>query len=110
MENNIAPFEIWYFKPSGKFYSDAEFEGKLLKGITPRIANMYHAAETIKLLMSLDKPLPGLNNSLAKNWSIVINHPDGFPIMITQREVNDIIFTRGYIHGDIGLPEDPKVD
>lgn len=103
MTNNVAPFEIWYFKPSGKYYSEGELEGELLEGVNPRIANMYHAKDTIKSLMELDKPLLGLHSSLWKDGSIVINHPDGFPIMITQREVNDIIFTREHIHGDIDL-------
>jgi hypothetical protein len=96
MTNSIAPFTVWYFKASGKWYEAGQLPGKYIcNESVPPIADMNYACDQIESLLKENKPLPGLYSSLSEGWSAVINHPEGFPIMITAKVVDEIILNRG---------------
>lgn len=73
-------FTVQYFKGTGKFYSEGTFALATLP-VAGDGPYMYDAVNHIKKLRAAGEPLPGLSSSW-KDGFIVVDHDQGFPILI----------------------------
>ena len=85
MNNEVRKFtfDVWYFKPSGKFYASGKFNLETANCGTSEhpIAYMHTAVDYLEELRASGNPMPGLMGSW-KNGCIVVNCEDGFPVLI----------------------------
>ena len=75
-------FEVQYFKPSGKFYTEGRLT--MLVGVgTTGVLNMWEVSARLRGLQA-EGNLPGING---KDWIIYVNHPmGGCPFIIPAVE------------------------
>jgi hypothetical protein len=72
--------KLTYFKPSGKFYSEGEYDSNKKE--------IFEIAEEVRGLMG--KELPGLVNGGGKDFSVLVSvptHPHDHPILLHPRTV-----------------------
>lgn len=76
-------FTVWYFKPSGKFYCEGEFdlETDNCGSEEHPTAYMHDAVDYLFDLRARRQPMPGLIGSWLEGC-IVVNSEDGFPVLI----------------------------
>jgi hypothetical protein len=83
----VTKFSVEYFKPSGKFYTEATFEWAA--DYVGETVVMHHAAAYIRGLRDSggQGAMPGLSDQ-SEGWDgfIRINHPDGFPVLILPQQ------------------------
>lgn len=80
-------FTIWYFKPNGKFYTEAEVEWEikcLWEG--PKVPPTPWMTEAVDYLKSWDDNRGGLPGLIGKTWEgpVLINCEQGFPVLILE--------------------------
>ena len=87
-EKRLSQFRVQYFKPSGKFYTDAVFDYECR--YTGETAYMPDAVAKIRGLRDCGGPeaLPGL---CGDGWSgfIHIDCDDGYPCLLTPYKENE---------------------
>jgi hypothetical protein len=87
-ERTMFTIKITYFKPSGKYYTDAT-EKREFRSLEGGSCYMNDVADWIRGLRRQDRagtPLPGLSSS---GWDgfILIDSEDGFPVLILPEGV-----------------------
>lgn len=77
-------FTVWYFKPNGKFAHSGTFDLETAccgpNESTPYMYDAQDFLSDLRLNGKSTEPMPGLSGK----WfgPMVVNHPDGFPILI----------------------------
>lgn len=79
-------FEVWYFKESGKFYTESNWETEV-DALGPE-GNAPYMQEAVARLRGLrdsggQGAMPGLSQ-WTEGWAgpILLNHPEGYPCLI----------------------------
>jgi hypothetical protein len=77
-------FTAWYFKPSGKFYTSADFN-LTVQSIDTGGGEIPYMQDAVDYFKERRGPFPGLQSG---RWDgpIVVNCEDGFPCLIPGRD------------------------
>lgn len=80
----VLRFTVQYFKPSGKFYTEGEFTlaVKVLERGSVYMQDVFDHLKQLQAEVSSGGSLPGLLPGAGREFTLYVNHPEGYPGLI----------------------------